>query len=40
MSQELLSEELEEMIWENYEKTIPQVEMNELREKYDQGWNQ
>lgn len=40
MSQQLLSEEMEELIWENYEKSIPQEEMHELRERYDKGWNQ
>ena len=35
-----ISEEIEETIWEDYEKQIPYAEMAELREKYDPGWNE
>jgi len=35
----LISEEMEELIWENIEKSIPRAEMEILRERYDPGWS-
>jgi|APSaa5957512535_1039671.scaffolds.fasta_scaffold09746_7 hypothetical protein len=35
----LIEEEMTELIWELYEKSIPSKEVQVLREKYDPGWN-
>jgi len=38
--QRLISEEMEELIFEEMEKSIPSREMAILREQLDGGWNQ
>jgi hypothetical protein len=40
MAQSLVQEEMDEIIWESYEKSIPSSDMAIMREKYDEGWNQ